>query len=259
MRIAAWVRPFRSWFQSSSSPKTGCKVLGVLIPRVVVPVSILIQPEDRMQESGLGGFGQSQLCFNPHPARRPDASPVDMQQLRSGQPRFNPHPARRPDASGVPGRSPIDWAFQSSSSPKTGCKGGFVVIGEPHLNQFQSSSSPKTGCKRRGAGTAGGCRTCFNPHPARRPDASGAGREQPAVAVLVSILIQPEDRMQACPDCLYERSDLRVSILIQPEDRMQGGVRVSWIMQGYALVSILIQPEDRMQACRIASVPVWRS
>ena len=197
MRIAAWVRPFRSWFQSSSSPKTGCKVLGVLIPRVVVPVSILIQPEDRMQESGLGGFGQSQLCFNPHPARRPDASPVDMQQLRSGQPRFNPHPARRPDASGVPGRSPIDWAFQSSSSPKTGCKGGFVVIGEPHLNQFQSSSSPKTGCKRRGAGTAGGCRTCFNPHPARRPDASGAGREQPAVAVLVSILIQPEDRMQA--------------------------------------------------------------
>ena len=42
--------------------------------------------------------------------------------------------------------SDMSW-FQSSSSPKTGCKEakfGVVVIPD----QFQSSSSPKTGCKR---------------------------------------------------------------------------------------------------------------
>ena len=41
-------------FQSSSSPKTGCKGAvrdGVL--RSLNPVSILIQPEDRMQEPGV--------------------------------------------------------------------------------------------------------------------------------------------------------------------------------------------------------------
>ena len=88
------------------------------------------------------------------------------------------------------------------------------------VEQFQSSSSPKTGCKHSA--------TCSDPELIR-----------------VSILIQPEDRMQAARATLCGVAE-PVSILIQPEDRMQGTQRVLW-ERGVA-VSILIQPEDRMQA-----------
>jgi len=37
---------------------------------------------------------------------------------------------------------------------------------------FQSSSGPKTGCHRRWSRRAGGYAAGFNPHPARRPDAT---------------------------------------------------------------------------------------
>ena len=73
----------------------------------------------------------------------------------------------------------------------------------------------------------------------------------PSKAELVSILIQPEDRMQALADDDDALRFSLVSILIQPEDRMQGKLygRNACIQ----IVSILIQPEDRMQAttCRI--------
>ena len=64
--------------------------------------------------------------------------------------------------------------FQSSSSPKTGCKCVAQEVFNPGY-EFQSSSSPKTGCK---------------PIVIVRPPDPG----------IVSILIQPEDRMQDAPD-----------------------------------------------------------
>ena len=42
--------------------------------------------------------------------------------------------------------APAKFVFQSSSSPKTGCKVFFADVASS-LDWFQSSSSPKTGCK----------------------------------------------------------------------------------------------------------------
>ena len=97
-------------------------------------VSILIQPEDRMQPVVIGVNRVARYGFNPHPARRPDATyrtevsgsvydpvsiliqPEDRMQHpwahRHSSQRcacFNPHPARRPDA--TPG-----YVFSTQSS-----------------------------------------------------------------------------------------------------------------------------------------------
>ncbi len=108
-------------FQSSSSPKAGCNFV-------------------------LWHYCRQLRGSNPHPARKPDATPILMscaKRLSS-----NPHPARKPDAT----KEQINrikngnMAFQSSSSPKAGCNGGVVVL----------LFAPK----------------CSNPHPARKPDAT---------------------------------------------------------------------------------------
>ena len=159
-------------------------------------------------------------CFNPHPARRPDATnrvavvpnadsrvsilirPEGRMQ-RGLQPRqvavvpgFNPHPARRPDATGTsaPAGGCGSW-FQSSSGQKAGCN---LMSASSWLShrEFQSSSGQKAGCNPFVPGDGRGdvgvsilirpegrmqpwiTRTswssseCFNPHPARRPDAT---------------------------------------------------------------------------------------
>ena len=59
-------------FQSSSGQKAGCNSSGVMISTAL-------------------------LRFNPHPARRPDATASEAGLLLSLR-GFNPHPARRPDA-----------------------------------------------------------------------------------------------------------------------------------------------------------------
>ena len=121
--------------------------------------------------------------------------------FRSEHPRFNPHPARRPDATT---RSPPPgtrgWlTFQSSSSQKAGCNNqesaarhqGLVdvsILIQPEgrmqhspaafaadMMMFQSSSSQKAGCNRGASKTTRGSWS-FNPHPARRPDATTALR-----------------------------------------------------------------------------------
>ena len=88
-------------------------------------------------------------------------------------------------------------------------------------DQFQSSSSQKAGCNRRVA------------------------IEYRIKQILVSILIQPEGRMQPHPHCQRRRPNQLVSILIQPEGRMQPKSPV--LLRSSRYVSILIQPEGRMQ------------
>ena len=89
---------------------------------------------------------------------------------------------------------------------------------------FQSSSGQKAGCNvgwlRYPFAT--GLR-CFNPHPARRPDATAIGvplKRRPA-SLGVSILIRPEGRMQPQPPVGRTYGPWDVSILIRPEGRMQ--------------------------------------
>ena len=87
-----------------------------------VAVSILIQPEGRMQPLRRSDLPTSSTCFNPHPTRRPDAT-VGCRRCVPRCPCFNPHPTRRPDATGrMPSPSSIRIRlFQSSSNPKAGC------------------------------------------------------------------------------------------------------------------------------------------
>ena len=177
-------------FQSSSSPKAGCY-------------------------SYLDSYTELLLSFNPHPARRLDATLARLvivlffcvsiliqpegwmlrgkRRTRLIRSRFNPHPARRLDATHGAPRPYSIGMFQSSSSPKAGCydiggntiAAGLVsiliqpegwmlpttlVLSTPAI-LFQSSSSPKAGCYRAGKGK-GILANRFNPHPARRLDAT---------------------------------------------------------------------------------------
>ena len=85
-------------FQSSSGQKAGC---------------------NRRRQEHAWQFGH---CFNPHPARRPDATPAVL-SVGERSDRFNPHPARRPDAImwALPVIAQWLYVFQSSSGQKAGC------------------------------------------------------------------------------------------------------------------------------------------
>ena len=121
VRAIATVPPIAS-FQSSSGLLAGCNRLAVVHAVAPQPISILIQPEGRMQRVPARRLCLLASRFNPHPARRPDAttmlhSVLRRRQLfqsssgqkagcnkptscesREGITSFNPHPARRPDA-----------------------------------------------------------------------------------------------------------------------------------------------------------------
>ena len=95
--------------------------------------------------------------------------------------RFNPHPARRPGATdcvqgrlGLGGRG-VNQAvrrvlFQSSPGQKAGCNSSVIIMPPPP--------------------------PCFNPHPARRPGATGTKGSRGVVMTQVSILTRPEGRVQ---------------------------------------------------------------
>ena len=213
-------------FQSSSGQKAGCNryltasssprpQVSILIrPEgrmqpvetkkgdvVVWGVSILIRPEGRMQRRGR----RTDDCsggFNPHPARRPDATCGGSTTLKHlcG---FNPHPARRPDATRVAlcqrcglcvsilirpeGRMQLGGSadflyfgrvlFQSSSGQKAGCngEGGGLTM----LRWFQSSSGQKAGCNSRASAY----------HESLYPFQSSSGQK-------AGCNLRPEGRMQ---------------------------------------------------------------
>ena len=165
-------RPRKWRFQSSPGQKAGCNPYGTDRPA----------PES-------GGF-------NPHPARRPDATPtvqiapppkVEVSILTRPEGRMQPLRYRSP--------RPRKWRFQSSPGQKAGCN-WHVVDADTWTLLFQSSPSQKAGCNRllfldvvrriirfqSSPGQKAGCNSCrpswtrpaksFNPHPARRPDAT---------------------------------------------------------------------------------------
>ena len=225
-----------SLFQSSSSPQAGCKLGGLAVPRPLPDVSILIQPEDRMQVlEGHQHVARKHVSIliqpedrmqvlegHQHVARKHVSiliQPEDRMQVLEG----HQHVARKhvsiliQPEDRMQGEA-IDYevqelvGFQSSSSPKTGCKVSLGFLGTTS-RVFQSSSSPKTGCKLARVGRVSGIgkvsiliqpedrmqagqgrqgqryRESFNPHPARRPDASGRCRGRSGQGKEVSILI----------------------------------------------------------------------
>ncbi len=107
---------------------------------------------------------------------------------------------------------------------------------------FQSSPGPKAGCyarsgRRNTCGTSG-----FNPHPARRPGATG---EAPLGGPLeeVSILTRPEGRVLR----LRYRPSCEAPPRFNPHPaRRPGATRHRLAVQSVAVVSILTRPEGRV-------------
>ena len=174
VRAIATVPPIAS-FQSSSGQKAGCNRLAVVHAVAPQPISILIQPEGRMQLPCCIRYCAADNCFNPHPARRPDATRTSCES-REGITSFNPHPARRPDATrtscesreGITSFNPHP-ARRPDATAKPGltglcyrlCYAGVSILIQPE-GRMQLPPA------RWGPGTP----CCFNPHPARRPDAT---------------------------------------------------------------------------------------
>ena len=143
-------------------------------------------------------------------------------------------------------------------------------VGAVSLRHVSILIRPEGRMQRTGIGGNAHDTGSFNPHPARRPDATleaatdnlrtanvsilirAEGRMQPSRprtglhARGVSILIRPEGRMQRRTHRDFWNHLHLVSILIRPEGRMQQ-FRSPGLTQFFALVSILIRPEGRMQ------------
>ena len=164
-----------------------------------ISVSILIQPEGRMQHLVVGPLGDPEV-FQSSSSPKAGCNGASRGRVTTALLSFNPHPARRPDATSH-----------------------MALLREREAHEFQSSSSPKAGCNARRLRWPCTARSLgFNPHPARRPDATAAHFRMRGTCIMVSILIQPEGRMQ--PDRPTQEGVLQqVSILIQPEGRMQRG------------------------------------
>ena len=182
------------------------------------PIGYLTRPEGRMRLRARPQARRSAVCFNPHPTRRPDATPtggdnpshdpafqsspdpkagcdLGVMTLPPNAERFNPHPTRRPDAT-------RRWRASTSSGPP-----------------FQSSPDPKAGCDQQGAAQDGTTPEFqSSPDPKAGCDAQVAGKH--VVRPAVSILTRPEGRMRPA-GCGAGRNDSRVSILTRPEGRMR--------------------------------------
>ena len=135
-------------------------------------VSILIRPEGRMQRAGLPQARLSPTSFNPHPARRPDATGVRRHRLFA-----------------------FLRSFQSSSGQKAGCNRWWQETWINHSSVSILIRPDATPDATRARPPRTGACSGFNPHPARRPDATAAPA-QAEDARDVSILIRPEGRMQ---------------------------------------------------------------
>ena len=161
-------------FQSSPGQKAGCN------PLVIV-------------------FRRRLRGFNPHPARRPGATPVG-ETILSREYLFQSSPGQkagcntssmaspcsrltvsiltRPEGRVQPGRwgrsSARGTLFQSSPGQKAGCNQGW----DENYRAYQQVSiltRPEGRVQPVGAGPYFSTPACFNPHPARRPGATRVG------------------------------------------------------------------------------------
>ena len=183
----------------------------------LIRVSILTRPEGRMQCHVDGPGGDVQAGFQSSPGQKAGCN-AQKQVERDAFYRFQSSPGQkagcnpfmkstrsrttsvsiltRPegrmqlhDLSGLP----CFHAVSILTRPEGRMQFGDLVGGIP-VKQFQSSPGQKAGCNCRFQQLPWP-RRCFNPHPARRPDAIRPVRHRQHVAG-VSILTRPEGRMQ---------------------------------------------------------------
>ena len=118
-----------------------------LLISVFFGVPILTRPEGRALRPGPGRCGLTVACSNPHPTRRPGATSRRLVGCHT---------------------KPM---FQSSPDPKAGRYQRTITF-ECRLLLFQSSPDPKAGRYRHPPHNAG-WQHSSNPHPTRRPGATG--------------------------------------------------------------------------------------
>ncbi len=109
--------------------------------------------------------------FNPHPARKPDATlngELGMLELKG----FNPHPARKPDATS--NQANLNQAYYCFNPHPARKPDATLPLAIPPflLKKFQSSPGPKAGCYLVLVARTSLYAKSFNPHPARKPDAT---------------------------------------------------------------------------------------
>ena len=147
IRASAASRPLR--FQSSSGPSTGCNLLGPAVLVVEEAVSILIRPFDRMQLGvGVGehvGVEVVSILIRPFDRMQRGWSAADYPRGGIVSILIRPFDRMQPGSSEM--LSNIPDTFQSSSGP-------FDRMQQPICSG---------GALRH---------SCFNPHPALRPDAT---------------------------------------------------------------------------------------
>ncbi len=131
---------------------------------------------------------------------------------------FNPHPARKPDATST--SSTVTTAkpmFQSSPGPKAGCYGKLIGRQKEHI-WFQSSPGPKAGCYHSGPGAPRSGKG-FQSSPGPKAGCYNSVMRLSPFLVEVSILTRPESRMLRQEKSSNDRTR-QVSILTRPESRM---------------------------------------
>ena len=156
-------------FQSSPDPKAGCNYPSAGRSPSPAPVSILTRPEGRMQPRDPYVHGATDRLvsiltrpgrpdatvgshagrisrirgFNPHPTRRPDATPASEQQYTADG-SFNPHPTRRPDATTwSPRETSAATCFNPHPTRRPDANVGCSQPSKPPSRLFQSSPDPK--------------------------------------------------------------------------------------------------------------------
>ena len=184
-------------------------------------------------------------CFNPHPARRPGATwtipaiagPTTVSILTWPEGRVQQQRACAVQSAGI--------GFQSSPGQKAGCN---TPVPTPTRGSCCFNPHP---ARRPGATTAGRRRgspfPCFNPHPARRPGATARASDTRFRAP--SFNPHPARRPGATSVQIYVPPEThKVSILTRPEGRVQLPV---WTPSTTGIaVSILTRPEGRVQPLR---------
>ncbi len=158
-------------FQSSPGSEAGCNTGARGQPPLPIPVPILTRLGSRVQplqtpirESGRSSFqsspGSEAGCN--HKGGRCTGT--------SGS--SNPHPARKPGATTRATRACSQRStFQSSPGSEAGCN--FLIFGsQVDAGVFQSSPGSEAGCNHSGS-PGFPLSACSNPHPARKPGATG--------------------------------------------------------------------------------------
>ncbi len=212
-------------FQSSPGPKTGCNAASISAPvscRLIL-VSILTRPEDRVQRNPRCYGTAAVQGFNPHPARRPGATPPPWCVT-----------TRRPLVSIL--TRPEDRVQQTQPSDM------FVEVAVSILTR------PEDRVQLRDLPTETLISLLVS--ILTRPE----DRVQRAEKLFcikdsrnVSILTRPEDRVQPAARVSAYGPNHPVSILTRPEDRVQRRHELGLPGRRALSVSILTRPEDRVQ------------